>query len=44
MHAMSHAMTQTIDYHFDLSKLNVADNPLHVDRNATTKKVIFELI
>ena len=37
-------MMQKIDYRFELSTLNVADNPLHVDRNANKKTVIFDPI
>ena len=28
---------QNIDYRFELSTVHVADNPLHVDRNANNK-------
>ena len=38
LHAISHAMMQTLDYSFELSTVNVADNHLHVDRNTKKKQ------
>ena len=40
----THAMMQKMDYRFELSTVNVADNLLHVDRNANKKTVIFNRI